>query len=405
MEQNNLNVEQRVKLLYEVLEASHGLTYWIYDADGNCLETNCKGIALDAILTQGSGKADMLEHGRASNHPLMLSLPLGLIWVAAFEHRESVLHRIYVLGPAFHTEISMRGIVNAIEKYQIPQGWKLGFMDLLQNLPVLSITSLRRVAVMLHCCITGERIPSIEVEAKQTDMDTNPTQTVDHADRHRTYMAEQKLLNNVRQGNLDYQSALIEAGSVSSGVRVKTDTSAAQVRMTQVVFISLCVRAAIEGGVTPDLAYSTGDAYIQLVNDTEDLGRLGNIGHMMYQNFIQMVHDCKKRSDLSKAIQSCCDFISLHLEDELTTQALSERIGYTVNYLAKRFTKEVGISPTEYIKQKRIERACQLLTTTTDSIPEISRRLHFCNRGYFSTVFKEQMGMTPVEYRQRNQVC
>ncbi len=398
-------IVEQTTLLFEMLEASHGLTHWVFDGEGNCLETNSRTNALDAFLSQGSGKADMLRHSAASDLPLLLTIPLGLVWVMAFEKRGGDLHRVYALGPAFHTEISIRGIVNAMEKYEIPQSWKRGFTELMQELPVLSITSLRRSAVMLHYCVTGQKLQAIDVSDYQTDLDITQSHAPEQGDRHRTYMAEQKLLNNVRRGNLDYQAALTEASAISSGVRVKTDTSLAQVRTTQVVFISLCVRAAIEGGLTPDLAYSTGDAYIQLVNDTDDIGRLGNIGHNMYQTFIQLVHDCRQQKGLSKPISSCCEYIRLHLEDDLSTQVLSQRFGYTANYLAKRFSAEVGISPTEYIRQQRIQRACQLLTTTEETIPEISQRLHFCNRGYFSTVFKAQMGMTPVEYRERNRVC
>lgn len=397
-------IGQRVNLLFDMLAASHGLDHWVYNAQGECLRTSSKSMVLDTILAHGGGKRELLEMGQAGNTPILLTLPLGLVWIVAFERQEDRLERAYVLGPAFHTEISIRGIVGALERYKIPQGWKLGFMDMMKKLPVLSISSLRRAAVMLHLAVNDEAISILDVIFRETEPASDGTDQIERKDRHRTYMAEQNLLNNVRKGNLDYQSALVEAGAISYGVQTKTSTSVDHVRISEIVFISLCVRAAIEGGLTPEIAYSTGDAYIQQINDTEDITRMGNIGHSMYQTFIQMVHNHKQKVVLSKPVQTCCDYINLHLEDELTMEMVSQRVGYTANYLAKRFTKEVGISPTQYIQRARIDRACQMLVTTPYSIPEISQRLHFCNRGYFSRVFKEQMGVTPVEYRNKNQI-
>ncbi len=397
-------IQQRAQLVFEMLEASHGLIHWVYDDQGSCLSTNSQSNALAAFLEQSTGKADFLAHGRQSQEPLLLSLPLGLVWAVVYERQNNALHRCYVLGPALHTEISMRGIVGALDKYKIPQDWKSGFMSLMQSLPVLSVTSLRRVAVMLHYAVSGEAINVLDIHALTSDPELFDSTIPEKRDRHRTYLAERRLLDNVRQGNLDYQADLAESAKLSAGVRVKTDTAEVQVRTTQIVFISLCVRAAIEGGLTPDIAYSIGDSYIQKIHDAEDVTRMGNIGHEMYHRFIQLVHESKARPQLSGPIQAVCDYISLHVQGPLPTEDLAYRVGYSPSYLARQFHRETGLSLTDYIKKERIRRACLLLTTTLDPIPEISRRLQFCNRGYFSRVFKEEMGMTPVEYRKKNQV-
>ncbi len=400
---DTLEIQQRAQLVFEMLEASHGLIHWVYDPEGNCLASNSRSTALENFLEQGAGKEAFLAHGHQSGAPLLLALPLGLVWVVVYERQEDKLQRCYVLGPALHTEVSMRGIVGALDKYKIPQDWKSGFMRLIQSLPVLSVTSLRRAAVMLYYAVTNEKINVLDILSITADQEKAP-EIPSNRDRHRTYLAEQRLLDNVRQGNLDYQSALSESATLSTGVRVKTDTPEVQVRTTQIVFISLCVRAAIEGGLIPDIAYSLGDSYIQRVNDAEDVNRMGAIGHEMYHRFIQLVHDSKARPQLSKPVQTICDYISLHIQEPLPLEDLAQRVGYSSSYLARMFHQEMGLSLTEHIKKARIQRACLLLTATQESIPEISRRLQFCNRGYFSRVFKEEMGVTPVEYRKEHQV-
>ncbi len=390
-------------LILEAFEASHGLSHWIYDAEGNLLKTNSKDLALDTIFDASSCKQEMIRHGIENDLPILLSVPFGFMWIAVFEHREKMLHRIYVLGPAFHTEISMVGIQRGIENFHIPAGWKQGFTALMKKLPILSGNSIRRAAVMLHFSATGEKISPVDVVNLEIPGNIPQNTEAEKRDRHRTYLAEQQLLSMVREGNLNYKDALQQATAVSSGVPINVDTPIHQLRISQVVFTSLCVRAAIEGGLSPDVAYSVGDGYLQRINDAEDISTVGNLGLAMYSEFIQLVYSNKQRGDLSKPIQSCCAYIDLHIEDELSMQQLARRVGYTVSYLSKKFPLEVGMTVSEYIKSARIARACILLTTTEETIPEIGQRLHFCNRGHFSTVFKGETGMTPVEYRKKHQ--
>ena len=53
----------------------------------------------------------------------------------------------------------------------------------------------------------------------------------------------------------------------------------------------------------------------------------------------------------------------------------------------------------DYIRQTRLEYAKILLTTTSLSIQQISERLQFGTRNYFTRVFKEYAGISPSDYR------
>lgn len=388
--------------LFEMLEASHGLNHWIYDGNGVYLESGSDSQALQAFFSAGTnGRQKMLQLGQESDLPALLGLPLSLVWVAAFEKEQGQLKRCYVLGPALHTEVSLREIREATETYRIPGSWQQEFAQIIRSLPVLSVTSLTRVAVMLHYGVSGEKIDPLDVISLASP--ENTSDALQRTERRRTYMAEQKLLSNIREGNLNFRDALAEAQALGPDVMILAETPLEQLNTSLTVFTALCIRAAIEGGMTPELAYAMGESYIQRIRSSESISQSERIGHTMYREFVQRVHDIRQRSDLSKPIRSCCDYIGLHLEDELTMDILARRVGYTVNYLSRKFTEEVGLTPSDYIKKVRIDRACLLLMTTDLPIPEIAFRLCFCNRGYFSSVFKKQLGMTPVEYRKRYQ--
>lgn len=395
-------VAQRSQLLLEAISTSHHLMHWTYDAEGKLLDTNCKGIALDAIFSAAPCKAAMLAQGAVSDAPMILTIPLGLIWVAVFYRENGKLCRTYVMGPAFHTEISMRGINNALEKLQIPQNWRKEFIQLLHNMPVLPVSSIRQIAIMLHYGVTGQKLTMQDIVSDALPIVSQESSSSSKKDRHRTYLAEQKLLGHVRSGNMDFEDALNEAGAVSTGLQVQVDMPITQAKLSQIVFISLCVRAAIDGGLTPDAAYSLGDGYIQQVNSSQTISQIGSIGQTMYAEFIRQVHKVKQRKGLSRPVRNCCAYIELHPEEPLSMEILSHAAGYTAYYLSRKFHQEMGLSVTQYIRQVRMERACLLLSTTDATIPEISERLQYNNRSYFSIVFKEYMGQTPVEYRKAN---
>ena len=126
-----------------------------------------------------------------------------------------------------------------------------------------------------------------------------------------------------------------------------------QVRVSQIVFISLCTRAAIQGGLSPELAYSRGDAYIQDIMNCRTIADAANIGHTMYDEFIQLVHKKRTNPQYSPQIRSCCDYIELHAEEKLRLSDIAKRIGYVEYYLSRKFKAETGYNTTTTSKRSR----------------------------------------------------
>lgn len=67
-------------------------------------------------------------------------------------------------------------------------------------------------------------------------------------------------------------------------------------------------------------------------------------------------------------------------------------------YLRKKFNDEYGVSPCEYLAEKRMEKAVTLLETNYFSIKEVAMRCGFENEKYFSTVFKKHFGVSPSKF-------
>ena len=65
------------------------------------------------------------------------------------------------------------------------------------------------------------------------------------------------------------------------------------------------------------------------------------------------------------------------------------------------FKKDMGKTPYEYSLELRLEHAKKLLRDTRMMVKEISAALHFCDEHYFSYLFKQKVGLTPLQYRKK----
>lgn len=77
----------------------------------------------------------------------------------------------------------------------------------------------------------------------------------------------------------------------------------------------------------------------------------------------------------------------------------ADQMHLSSNYFGDLIKKETGRSAQEYIQQRTMNVAKELLTQTGKSISEISYSLGYQCSQYFSRAFKKVMGMTPNEYR------
>ena len=85
-----------------------------------------------------------------------------------------------------------------------------------------------------------------------------------------------------------------------------------------------------------------------------------------------------------------------------TLKKLAGKVGYTENYLARKFKAEMGMPINAYVRKARIHRAKMLLSATAMSIQEIADQLHFCSGSYFAEAFQKEAGESPTAYREKN---
>lgn len=93
------------------------------------------------------------------------------------------------------------------------------------------------------------------------------------------------------------------------------------------------------------------------------------------------------------------DHITTHLDGDLSLSELARITGVSVYHFARLFKEKSGFSPHQYVMQRRVDQAKQLLEDKQKNILEISLAVGFMNPAHFTTVFRKLVGMTPKAYR------
>jgi AraC-like DNA-binding protein len=98
--------------------------------------------------------------------------------------------------------------------------------------------------------------------------------------------------------------------------------------------------------------------------------------------------------------------ITTYLEEHYASEISREEIGHLFklapNYISFLFRQQTGKSFTEYLNNLRLAKACFLLKQYNQTLDELAMAVGLNSAAYFCRLFKRSYGMTPTEYRNRD---
>ena len=101
-------------------------------------------------------------------------------------------------------------------------------------------------------------------------------------------------------------------------------------------------------------------------------------------------------------VQSTVDFIESFYMNEISVEDMAANLGLNRSYFSKIFKKATQKSPQDFLIQYRINKACELLRSTSMPIVQIAHLVGYNNQFHFTRAFKNLMNLPPQEWRKRN---
>lgn len=224
---------------------------------------------------------------------------------------------------------------------------------------------------------------------------------------HNSYQQEIREFDSIMNGDmLKLKESWAEDYGGEMG-RLATD-DLRNMKNLGIVVITLASRAAMRGGLHPEISYSLSDAFsleIERLKTVEDITRLIRNAEMEYT---LLVHELAKKSRIQDSavythpyVNKIQEFILKNLHKDLQIGEIAEILSVTPNYLSALFRKNTGKTIQAYMTEEKMKYAEQLLLYSERPISEISSSIGYSSQSYFGKVFKNFSGYAPSEYKMR----
>lgn len=218
---------------------------------------------------------------------------------------------------------------------------------------------------------------------------------------HRPLNHERRFFNAVSTGDIEYvrQSCRETEFIQREDMGLLSRDSVTNLKYHFVVSTAIITRFCVEAGMEMEKAFRLSDFYILKLDDLHTVQAVSEFHDKMVLDFTRKMRLLKRNLNASRPVIACIDYVYAHIRERITIQGLAEHTGLSASYLSRLFKEETGMSVSGYIREKKIEKAQNLLKYCDYSLVEIANYLSFSSQSHFIQLFKEYTGMTPKMYR------
>lgn len=221
---------------------------------------------------------------------------------------------------------------------------------------------------------------------------------------HNPYDQELREFSSIEQGNVEMLRRSLEEDYLGEVGTLAKD-AVRHMRNRAIVVITLASRAAIRGGLLPEVSFSMCDVFIQKIEELSDPAVILNTMHQFEYQYAQMVAELKApksgrptRNQYPR-VDRCKDYIFQHLHEKIRIRDIADELFLNANYLSEIFKRSEGVTITEFILAEKVKLTKNLLSYSPYSYIEIASYLGFSSQSHLGKVFKKHTGLTLKQYR------
>lgn len=321
-----------------------------------------------------------------------------------------------ILGPTRQIPDTPQALREIAFQLDVPSKDIEDFVEGMRSIVRMPLESIMQILCTLNYVINGEKLELADIAIYDSEQkNIKALLEHQHSDQffslqksgeasnfyeHNTYIQEQQMMHLIRKGDsIALQKWIASAPAIRCGTLASDQLR--QVKNTFVVSATLISRAAIQGGLSTEDAFSLSDMYIQKCEFLNSIYQITNLQYHMALEFTERVERLRFGGKPTPLTIAVSNYIQKHLSQPIRVEEMARTFYMSRPYLSAKFKAENGEALTNFILKEKIEEGKRLLLYSDKSATAIASYLGFSSLGHFSQVFKRYTDQLPTEYREQ----
>ena len=314
---------------------------------------------------------------------------------------------VLFIGPYLTEPTTQSSLLELGERLHIPPKSQRFFDEIYSSIPVLVEGDTLLILLDTFCehIWKTSSFSICDVNATETSLPIGGRATNDGIDDtifnikalEKRYAFENELIQAVVLGQL-HKEKMLASLFTEKLFEKRAQDPLRNAKNYGIIMNTLLRKAAEQGGVHPMYIDEMSTSLALKIEQMSSLSQNSALMREMFRSYCKLVrkHSVQK---YSLTVQKTILLIEADLSADLSLSTLAKKQNLSLAYLSALFKKETGKTVSEYIREKRMQYAERLLSTTHLQVQTVALHCGIMDVQYFSKLFKRHTGKTPKEYR------
>lgn len=364
---------------------------------------NMFGVYRNADSTCRKNLASAGQFASRLGEPYIFLCKAGLAHIAISLIIDDVFSGYFVAGPVVMGELRGSTTRNFANLNELSESAAIMAKMFAGKMKVYQPNQISQIALLFYNCIITSVSGNNAYSSLRNQYSEQNKINIDiqhykkeHMSVEYPYDLEKVLIDNVSNGQVTSAKenvvkllstfSILEAGDLD-GIKAKA-----------LWLFAIIIRIASENDSNLNQMIDTDLDIINRISDTESYNELVSVSvsliELITKNMLTSIY-----SGRSQIVIKALQFINKNYKEKISLKDIETNLHVNSSYFSTLFKQEMGVTFTDYLNSLKIEHACSLLAGTNLSIIDVSLSTGFDDQSYFTKVFKKAKGMTPKAYR------
>lgn len=215
------------------------------------------------------------------------------------------------------------------------------------------------------------------------------------------YAAEDLMLKFIQSGDVEsIKAIMLENENIMVIPPRYPSDPLRELKNLAITLNSISVRTAQKGGLSYSISHNLSHNFAVKIENQTTTNALSQLSYEMIITYADSVRKYALKG-YSELIVKAINYIRTHLVTNISLHEIATDLHISKEHLSRKFKKETGLTPTDFIHKTKIEESCNLLTSKVYSISDISYTFGYSSPAHYTKMFKKYMHVTPKQWQQQ----